>query len=132
MDHRPAQSPRTYVAPELAIVTEGSHISVSGELDMATAQALDRALASHSGCGTPLLLDLSRVTFVDLSGLQPIVECARARSSMGATTEIVPSRQVDRLLRILERIGLPLGVSVLPPPESEPVPRTPTQGRAPS
>jgi anti-sigma B factor antagonist len=61
-------------------------VEVSGELDMSTGPALERQLAALVNDGvTDVVLDLSRVSFIDSSGLSVlVVALKRLRSRGGA------------------------------------------------
>jgi anti-anti-sigma factor len=79
-------------------------VTVGGELDIATAPVLERALTEVAG-GQPqsVLLELENVTFVDSSGLRVLVEF---RNRFGSREPAVPflidgmSPAVERLLEI--------------------------------
>jgi anti-anti-sigma factor len=47
----------------------GRLLTVRGELDLATAPTLERALASQTRCPGPLMLDLRALSFIDATGL---------------------------------------------------------------
>ena len=44
-------------------------VAVRGELDVATAPALERVLVDHARRGGPVVLDLRELSFIDASGL---------------------------------------------------------------
>jgi anti-anti-sigma factor len=48
-------------------------LSLSGELDMQAAPVLEQRLARHRATRTPLCLDLSKLTFIDSTGLHLLV-----------------------------------------------------------
>ena len=64
---------------EQRITTTGCVVIATGELDIATAPALDEALnRAMNGCPDPhLVVDLHGVTFMDCAGLRPLL---RARN----------------------------------------------------
>jgi anti-sigma B factor antagonist len=78
-----------------------------GELDLATAPELRRALASATaGEAVDLVVDLSGVTFVDASGLAALLEAAQGlRSSGGELRLTSPSRMLRRMLAVLDLEG---------------------------
>lgn len=77
-------------------------VHLSGELDMLTSTALNRRLRQalrHSADG--LILDLSRMSFCDASGLGVLIDIQnRARSRGIALTLAAPRPSMSRLLRI--------------------------------
>ena len=89
-------------------------IRLDGELDCATAGQVDAALAEVLDQGQPparLLVDAERLTFVDVSGLAPLIR-ARHRLPRGVSMQLRnPRRQVVRVIRLLdlaEVLGLDL------------------------
>ena len=81
-------------------------IVVEGELDMATApylgEALKAAMTGDGFLGSSVMIDLSRVEFIDCSGWSPIVAAATAGEAAGLSLVVVdPSRPVCRLLELL-------------------------------
>jgi anti-sigma B factor antagonist len=77
-------------------------LGLSGELDMASAEILQQALADEDLQQEPMIvLDLQQLEFVDSTGLRSILaalEQCRARQQEFAITPGSP--QVQRLLRI--------------------------------
>ncbi len=76
-------------------------VPLHGELDIATAgPATERALA-HAIPGSVLVLDVSRVTFCDCSGLTALLRAARRARAMGCGFALMaPSPMMTRLLAI--------------------------------
>jgi anti-anti-sigma factor len=73
--------------------------SITGEIDMATAQRLDE-LASVQG---DLLLDLHGVTFIDSSGIAALVRLYKRCEHEDCTLLIEAcSPQVERVLRVVD------------------------------
>jgi anti-anti-sigma factor len=61
----------------LEIVQYGpSFLFVCGEIDMATAPDLERALAPHLEAGGPVVVDLSAVSFIDSTALRALTNSA--------------------------------------------------------
>jgi anti-anti-sigma factor len=89
----------------LARTTEG--FSAHGEVDLAAAQAFEaQATAAVMEASGPIaLIDLSRVTFMDSSGITALIRILELRS--GKTYIVQPSRQV---FMILELVALTEGV----------------------
>ena len=80
---------------------EAVRIVVVGELDIATApQLLERLDSGHSADGGVAILDLTRVTFIDSSGLLAVMDTAER---LGERVAIIPS---DACLRLFELVGV--------------------------
>lgn len=81
---------------------ERAVVALDGELDMASAPLLERALQDEQiGPDTMLVLDLQALQFIDSTGLRAILslrESARERGQQFAVTRGSP--QVQRLLDI--------------------------------
>ena len=69
-----------------------------GELDIATAPVLEDALAEHRQRG--VLLDLSRLSFLDSSGLHLLVRLRRDADAAGWSLEM--TRPVGEASRVIE------------------------------
>ena len=54
-----------------------------GELDMATAEQLSSALASAVSQGGPITVDISRLTFIDSTGLHALADAAASLTDRG-------------------------------------------------
>lgn len=75
-------------------------LTVCGELDLATANTLERAVATclSDGCDR-VLLDLAGVTLMDSSGLHALSTSSRLVARVGGTLRIVAlSTAVERVL----------------------------------
>ena len=55
-------------------------LALSGEIDMASAEAVTASLRPLIESGGPVIVDLSKVTFMDSTGPHIIVEAAKARA----------------------------------------------------
>ena len=97
--------------PELRTTVQRSGRSVVlcayGELDLATAPALRRALAAAvDEEAVDLVVDLSGVTFVDASGLAPLLQAAQALQASGGELRLAsPTRMLRRMLVLLDLEG---------------------------
>jgi anti-sigma B factor antagonist len=58
-------------------------VALSGQIDMATADAMGAALEPWLRAGGPLTLDLSGVTFMDSTGLHVVVKAAQSLTGRG-------------------------------------------------
>jgi len=77
-------------------------VHVAGELDMRTAPQLDAALEQSRAPGTPLVLDLAQVGFVDSYGLRSLLLANAGSGPWGAPLRIVASRSVKRTIKLAE------------------------------
>ena len=71
-------------------------LALAGELDLATTSALRRRLLELGSRRTRVRLDLSRLEFLDASGLQVLIEAAEPPSRVELGHDLAP--QVSRLL----------------------------------
>jgi len=80
-------------------------LALSGELDFAAAgEAYKQLIACDLPAGAELVLDLSRLTFMDSYGIRLILQAGeRARRHGAALVVVRPPAQV---LRVLELVGL--------------------------
>jgi anti-anti-sigma factor len=93
--------------PSLMVRTIGSgtralRVVLDGELDLASAPQLQAALDSAFAEADDVVLDLSRVPFMDSSGLCAIVAAVRGAQANGKRLQISSSlsAQVRRLLEL--------------------------------
>ena len=90
---------------ETSELGDGYHVELSGELDISSASSVESRLMELEKC-TParLILDLTRVNFIDSTGLSMIINAdGRARKD-GRSLMIVSGEGVPR--RILRTVGL--------------------------
>jgi anti-anti-sigma factor len=87
--------------------SEGVRVRVAGELDIATAPKLHRVLDRLEDDGHQhLLLDLTRVGFIDTRGVEAIVRARRsANSNASGLTIRHRARQVRRLLELTNMLS---------------------------
>ena len=105
-----------------AAVGGASQVTVSGELDLATAPCLERALHSAEVRPALVVLDLRDVEFLDCAGAYLLVATDRRIRSEGGRFVIVirPGGTVDRLLA-LTGAGRELELTELLPVARSPV-----------
>jgi anti-anti-sigma factor len=86
-----------------AVDGESDILHVTGELDIATAPTLERALADHlDGQGGDFRLDLHSLTFVDSSGAKALMHAHNRVESLGRRLVIVrPTRAVRKVLDLM-------------------------------
>jgi anti-sigma B factor antagonist len=101
-----SNSPLFQVAPLPA-----GGLDLSGELDMATVGALDSALQPLSAAGGPVTIQVSKLTFMDSTGLHTLVRAAQALRDRGciiihgldgnrSVRRVLELSQVDKLRNI--------------------------------
>jgi anti-sigma B factor antagonist len=89
----------------------GLALSVSGELDIATAPAVRERLGAAVDSGaTSIVVDLRKVTFMDSIGLAAIVH-ARSRLRAGGRLALVVARDSYTQL-VLEITGMPRALAI--------------------
>ncbi len=106
--------PRTSVSPEvsdrlrrnegrceLQDGLEPGVVVVAGELDAASAPALAARLAADRAIE---IVDLRKVTFIDLGGLRPLLAAVRDEDRLPIAVR-APSRAVRRLLALVDLEG---------------------------
>ena len=89
---------------------ESRIIRATGELDLATTEALQKALQhAFDGDTASLILDVSEVTFIDSTGLRALLWAAhhdegdrlRVRCGAGAVRRMVEMTGIERSLRLI-------------------------------
>ncbi len=84
--------------------TAGTIIEAVGEVDLTTAPQLREALLGAVGGAnkTAVIVDLSKVDFIDSAGLALLVEARKRLSPEGRTLSILltPGRQPERVLKL--------------------------------
>jgi anti-sigma B factor antagonist len=88
-------------------------VSIAGEIDVGSGPWLrDLVLSTLGVSGRRLLLDLSRVTFIDCTGLRLLLATCRGSQLLGCPVRLIAlSRQVERATDLLEmRELLPLSL----------------------
>jgi anti-sigma B factor antagonist len=75
-------------------------VAVSGELDLATVPELRSAFGAAAAGGSPVVLDVSNVSFIDSTALAALLRANDEIASSGAGMVVVcpPGRAVRRLL----------------------------------
>jgi len=80
----------------------GAWIRVCGELDLATAAPFERALQDALSSALLIIIDLRELTFIDGSGLRPIIEAhAQAGRSGRRLVFIRGPAKIDRLFALV-------------------------------
>jgi anti-anti-sigma factor len=79
-------------------------LSLTGELDVVGAARLTARVAELKSAGVALRLDLSRLEFIDSSGLNALINAAHAARSDGWRLE-VDRRVQPQVERVLDLVG---------------------------
>lgn len=93
---------RTGFAVEAERSERSTVLKLSGELDVATAPALESAVCSAFAADpTSMVIDLSRLSFLDSTGIRVLVTAARQAETDGCPIVVMaPTAQVMRVLRL--------------------------------
>jgi anti-sigma B factor antagonist len=78
---------------------------LSGELDLASAPLLQDRLAQLAAAQTPVRLDLSRLEFIDSTGLHALVRATKDAQTNGWRLHIDPAT-TPQVKRLFEIVGL--------------------------
>ena len=73
-------------------------VTVRGELDIATAPALERALIEQTRLGRTVVLHLRELRFIDVTALRALVRTNAGARRDGIKFAVVPGPRVQRLL----------------------------------
>jgi anti-sigma B factor antagonist len=99
-------SGRSLVPGALAIAcsveNDGVSLSLEGELDLATATALEERLGEleDSGC-THLTVDLAGLDFIDSTGLRVLIQASARAEERGHELVLLPAREsVQRVFEV--------------------------------
>jgi anti-sigma B factor antagonist len=90
---------------DVGVERDGSKavVRASGELDMATVPALERAIGSLDSDTTSVQLDMRDITFMDSTGLRLLIVTTELARSVDRELSIVPSRAVTT---VVDAVGL--------------------------
>ncbi|MYW89394.1 STAS domain-containing protein [Amycolatopsis rubida] len=101
-------------------------VAVSAELDRRSTDRLREVLAEETALGPPaLIVDASGLTFCSVSGLEVLIDAARAAALAGVAFFVVAAQravlrplrvlELDRELRVVERLADALEASAAAP-----------------
>jgi anti-anti-sigma factor len=83
----------------VSVHATGTVVVPEGELDLGTARDLEAVLATQSG---PVVVDLRKLSFIDLTGLRVLLEAdARSRQD-GMNLRFIPGPMVRRLFELAQ------------------------------
>ena len=84
-------------------VSDGTIVVTAGDLDLATASRLPRAIEQLPDDPRPVILDLRDVVFVDSSGVSALLEVERVLGEKGRRLALLkPAGAVTRVLDLVE------------------------------
>ena len=92
------------------ILVDGTaHVSVWGEVDLASAPHLERVLAEATRDGNhDVLVDFSHDSFIDSTGLNVLIQAARRSRTNGSSFRVITANAHTR--RVIETMGLAEGL----------------------
>jgi anti-sigma B factor antagonist len=106
---QPAVSAQPFAHIRTRLKSDVTIIAVSGELDLASADRLDKAIrdAEESATGW-IVIDLDGLSFMDSTCLGVLLQARRRASENGNRLRFIPSRheQVTRLLSLTDTTDL--------------------------
>lgn len=90
------------------IASGRARVTLSGELDLAAAEAFKQVVQAEVDAGRAVLLDLAGVDFIDSTGLAAIIAVWSAARSAGVGFAVRDelSAQVHRLFEMTEMLGM--------------------------
>jgi anti-anti-sigma factor len=75
-------------------------VSLAGELDLSTIPRLEKQLLAQLRSKDGVIVDLTRVTFIDSSGIALLIQAFRAEDAGALKTVIAEGSQVERVFRL--------------------------------
>ena len=105
--NRPSSSPASLEIEQMVIWAEARQIIVSGELDLAGADALQHLLADTVGSGLPcIVLDLSTCQFLDATAFAVIARMQFQLAANGQELVVLGATgQVERLIELARAVS---------------------------
>ena len=95
-----AAGPPQLIASVREAANAVTHVCLAGELDLATVPQVEELLAARSGC---VVLDLSRLDFIDSTGISLILRAHADAARDGWDLKIVPgTEEVQRVFRLVD------------------------------
>ena len=92
------------------------HVSLRGELDLATAPQLEELLDARLGSGGEVLIDLRGLQFMDSSGVRVLVAGHAQASRAGTLLRLVRPDAGNPVAKIIEVSGLDSELHFVDPP----------------
>src|SRR4051794_7879848 len=97
--------PRMATAPEEFSISAADldgrmHLTLRGELDLATAPELDRLVIESLDAGTEVVVDLRSLAFMDSSGIRVLVAAHARAARVGSRLFIIRPEQGSAVTKI--------------------------------
>ncbi len=92
------------------------HVSLRGELDLATAPELEVLLGARLGAGEEVVIDLRGLQFMDSSGVRVLVAGHAQASRTGTRLALVRPDATSPVSKIIEVSGLDDELDFVDPP----------------
>ena len=93
---------------------EPGTVRLIGELDISTVELASRGLSAAAGAGTKVSVDLSKLTFIDSSGVRLLLNLLRDQRASGG--DVVLQAPTDHVRHVFDILGLEAnGVVIIPP-----------------
>jgi anti-anti-sigma factor len=83
-----------------AIDARASVVSLTGELDLSTIPNLEPRLVEELRNSTGVVVDLTRLSFIDSSGIGLLIKAHRAADGGRMHTVVAPGSQVERVFQL--------------------------------
>jgi anti-anti-sigma factor len=93
---------------ELVLSRQAAHVSLAGEIDTQSSATLTRLLSSLETLPVKVHFDLQQVTFLDSTGIEPLVVASRLRRRLGLPPVVIDACS-DAASRLLAAAGLGTG-----------------------
>jgi len=97
----PARTRRKGSIVQLLSIEQGRSIRLAGELDMSTAAQLDEVLGTAVEQGGAVTIDLSKLTFMDSTGIGVFLRAAVSLRGRGC---LILHGEQDRVRRVLDLV----------------------------
>jgi anti-sigma B factor antagonist len=75
-------------------------VTVSGDIDLATASALREAMATAAQASERIVVDLASVTFMDMHGLSALLSARPLHTPQGPLSLVRPAPMVRKVIRM--------------------------------
>lgn len=98
------------VSVDVVTLESGVRVTVAGELDVATAPSLREALTPLLGDGVVIALDLSKVEFIDSTGVGVLIGAMKRLQAVGGALRIEAAS--PGVQRVLEMTGVTRALGV--------------------
>ena len=86
---------------QITVSQQNSVVTVAGEIDLATAGDMEKGVLDAEAAGSPLVIDLREVTFIDSTGISVLVGAAARSEERGQRCTV---RAVQPMMRRVFRL----------------------------